>query len=642
MTELHTLGGNKLEYDKLQMKCGIEIHQEIATSHKLFCKCPPKLSDKSVEWTFTRRLRPSQSELGEIDPAALFEFKKGKIIQYEADSDTTCLVEMDEEPPGPMNNEALDITLTFALMVGSNPVDEVWVMRKTVVDGSNTGGFQRTSVVTLGGAIMVNGKSYRLNQICLEEDAARNLREEGDVITYSLDRLGIPLMEITTAPDMSTPLEVKEVAQRIGSILRSTGKVRRGLGTIRQDLNVSIMNGPVVEIKGVQALEMIPTIVEYEVKRQATLLEIAIELKKRGATLEKQRNIQFNVSGLFQQTECKILRSALKAGGVVLAVVLPGFLGLTGHELCQGRRLGTEMSDHAKQRGGVKGIFHTDELPGFNITIEEVTALRTKVGAAENDAVIIVADKLEKCKLALDAVIERAQSAFYGVTLETRSANQDGTTRFTRPRPGAARMYPETDVKAITITSERISELKRVLPEMPEHKLERFMTDYNLNEKLARQIVDSEYMILFEEMSRKYPHITTLSAVTLTEDMKKLQRDSVAIENLSDEILGEVFRLVAEGLTLKESIPAILTWLTINQGKPATEALQALTLEMMTEIELEVMIEKKIKANTNLVTRMGDKAAAPLMGIVMSEVRGRAKAPDVQFIIERMLKEYKS
>jgi glutamyl-tRNA(Gln) amidotransferase subunit E len=629
-----------LDYAKLQMKCGIEIHQEIATHHKLFCNCPPKLSDKSAEWTFTRRLRPSQSELGEIDPAALFEYKKGKIIQYEADSDTTCLVEMDEEPPGPMNKEALDITLTFALMVGSNPVDEVWVMRKTVVDGSNTGGFQRTCVVTLGGAIMVNGKSYRLNQICLEEDAARNIREDGDIITYSLDRLGIPLMEITTAPDMSTPLEVKEVAQRIGSILRSTGKVRRGLGTIRQDLNVSIMDGPVVEIKGVQALEMIPIIVEYEVKRQVALLEIAIELKKRRASLEMQGITQFNVSDVFQQTECKILKSALKAGGVVLAVLLPGFLGLTGRELCQGRRLGTEMSDHAKHRGGVKGIFHTDELPGYNITIEEITALKIKVGAAENDAVVIVADEFEKCKLALNAVTERARSAFTGVTLETRSANQDGTTRFTRPRPGAARMYPETDVKAINITPERISEIKRTLPEMPEQKLERFMTDYNLNEKLARQIVESEYMILFEEVSRKYPNITTLSAVTLTEDIKKLQREGVTFEKVSDEALCEVFKIVAEGLTLKESIPTILIWLTINQGKTAKEALHALNLGMMTEMELEVVIETKIKANTNLVTRMGKKAAAPLMGIVMSEVRGKAKAPDVQVIIERKLNEY--
>ncbi len=631
-----------MDYARLQMKCGIEIHQEIATQHKLFCKCPPKLSEKTTEWTFTRRLRPSQSELGEIDPAALFEFKKGKIIQYEADSDTACLVEMDEEPPGPMNREALNITLTFALMVGSNPVDEVWVMRKTVVDGSNPGGFQRTSVVSLEGAITVNGKSYRLNQICLEEDAARNIRVEGDIITYSLDRLGIPLMEITTAPDMNTPIEVKEVAQRIGAILRSTGKVRRGLGTIRQDLNVSIMNGPVVEIKGVQALEMIPIIVEFEVHRQAALLEIAKELKKRGASLEKQGVTQFNVSDIFQQTECKILKSALKAGGVVLAVVLTDFLGLTGRELCQGRRLGTEMSDHAKHRGGVKGIFHTDELPGYNITNEEIIALRTRVNAAENDAVIIVADESEKCKLALDAVVERARSAFAGVTLETRSANQDGTTRFTRPRPGAARMYPETDVKAVNITLEHISEIKRSLPEMPEQKLERFMFDYNLNEKLARQIVDSEYMILFEEICRKYPNITTLLAVTLTEEIKKLQREGVTFENVSDEAFNEVFKLVVEGLTLKESIPEILKWLTINKGKPAKEALHALNLRMMTETELEAVIETKIKTNPNLITRMGEKASVSLMSIVMSEVRGRAKAPDVQLIIERKLREYKS
>jgi glutamyl-tRNA(Gln) amidotransferase subunit E len=627
-----------MDYRKIGLKVGIEVHQELATKHKLFCNCPPTLSDAEPQFRFLRRLRPSQSELGEFDPAALFEFLKGKTIQYEGDSTTTCLVEMDEEPPGPLDPETLELTLSFALMVGSRPVDEVHVMRKTVVDGSNTGGFQRTCVVSLGGGVEVEGKRYGIQQISLEEDAARNFGEEGSIIRYRLDRLGIPLMEITTAPDMHDPAEVQAIALRIGSILRATGKVRRGLGTIRQDINVSIKRGKVVEIKGVQDLPMMPTIVEYEAQRQWNLLEIRDELIKRGVKPEQIGDEQFDASALFKATESKILRGALKAGGVVKAVKLPGFTGLTGRELCPNRRLGTEMSDHAKFRGGVKGIFHTDELPGYSITQAEVDALRKLIGAAERDAVVIVADDAEKSKRALTAIVERARDIFNGIPFETRAANPDGTTRFTRPRPGAARMYPETDVKAITITPEHLAALKQRLPEMPETKLRRFQMDYALNEKLARQIVDSEYIGLFEELTRNHKALTTLAAVTLTEDLKKLQRDGVPIEALTDDAIRSTFALVDLGETVKESVPAILTWLTQNPAKPAKEAIVALGLDMLSEAQIASIIEAKIRANPEMLAKMGEKAAGPIMGAVMAEIRGKAKAANVQEMIARKLK----
>ena len=627
-----------MDYKKIGLKVGIEVHQELATQHKLFCRCPPKLSEAEPEYTFLRRLRPSQSELGEIDPAALFEFLKGKTIKYEGDHTTSCLVEMDEEPPGPLDAETLDLTLSFALMVNSYPMDEVHVMRKTVVDGSNTGGFQRTCVVSLGGVVEVDGKRYGVQQISLEEDAARNVGEEGSIIRYRLDRLGIPLMEIATAPDMHDPVEVQKVALRVGSLLRATGKVRRGLGTIRQDVNVSIMNGKVVEIKGVQDLPLMPTIVEYEAQRQWNLLEIRDELVKRGVKPADIVDAQIDVSSVFKATESKILRSAMKAGGMVKAVRLPGFAGLTGRELCPGRRLGTEMSDHAKYRGGVKGIFHTDELPGYSITQPEVDALRRFVGAAEGDAVVIVADEAEKARRALTAVVERARDVFNGIPLETRATNPDGTTRFTRPRPGAARMYPETDVKAITITPEHLASLGETLPEMPEAKLKRFQSDYDLNEKLAKQIVDSDYMSLFEELARDHSALTTLAAVTLTEELKRLQRDGVPVETLTDEAIRGTFSLVDSGEVVKESVPAMLTWLVQNPAKPAKEAIAVLGLGLLSEAQLASIVEAKIKVSSELVAKMGEKAAGPIMGMVMGEVRGRAKAADVQTMISAKLR----
>ncbi len=624
-------------YEKLGLTVGIEIHQELATRHKLFCSCPPRLSDEEPDYTFKRRLRPSQSELGEVDPAALFEFLKGKTIIYQGNHGTNCLVEMDEEPPGPLDPEALDISLTFSLMAGSVPVDEVQVMRKTVVDGSNTGGFQRTSVVSLGGAIEVEGRSYRLEQVAVEEDAARKISEEGDTITYRLDRLGIPLIEITTAPDMHTPEEVYRVAARIGSILRATGMVRRGLGTIRQDVNVSIRGGAIIEIKGVQDLNLMPTIVEYEARRQAALIEIAQELKNRGVTPESLRQEAVDVSEVFKDTGSKILGSALKRGGKVMAVKLPGFSGLTGRELCPDRRLGTELSDHAKFGGGVKGIFHTDELPGHSITAEEVQALRDKMGAGKTDAVVIVADEESKCVAALDAVLNRAEQALHGVPEETRSANPDGTTRYTRPRPGAARMYPETDVKPVKITPGKLEELKAALPEMPEARLKRFMKDYSLNEKLATQVVDSDYTELFEALARE-GHSTTLLAVTLTEDLTSLRRDGVPVEGLTDEALRDAFTLVKRGDTTKESLPDVLAWLAENLGKEAKEAVSALGLGMMTAEELAELVNGVVEEKADLVAERGMRAMGPLMGVVMGQVRGRAKPQEVQRLLKSALK----
>jgi len=626
-----------MDIEKLGLTVGIEIHQELATKHKLFCSCPPRLSDKEPDYTFRRKLRPSQSELGEVDPAALFEFLKGKTIIYQGDHGTNCLVEMDEEPPGPLDPEALDISLMFSLMTEGVPVDEVQVMRKTVVDGSNTGGFQRTSVVSLGGAVEVEGKTYRLEQVAVEEDAARKIAEEGDTITYRLDRLGIPLIEITTAPEMHTPEEAYKVAARIGAILRATGMVRRGLGTIRQDVNVSISGGAIIEIKGVQDLNLMPTIVEYEARRQATLVEVAEELKRRAVTPEALRQEAADVSPVFKKTGSKILGAALKRGDKVMAVKLPGFGGLTGRELCPGRRLGTELSDHAKFGGGVKGIFHTDELPGYSITAEEVQALRERVGAGDVDAVVIVADKEAKCVAALGAVVDRAVQALRGVPEETRSANPDGTTRYTRPRPGAARMYPETDVKPVKVTPGKLEELRAALPEMPEVRLRRFMKDYSLNEKLATQIVDSDYTGLFEELARG-GHSTTLLAVTLTEDLTKLRRDGVPVEGLTDEALSDAFTLVKMGAATKESLPDVLAWLAENQGRKASEAVSALGLGMMTAEELAELVNSVVEEKADLVAERGMRAMGPLMGVIMGQVRGRAKPQEVQRLLQSALK----
>jgi len=301
---------------------------------------------------------------------------RSKRFVYKA-YDTTCLVEADEEPPREINMEALKIAILIGKMLNMEFVDEVHVMRKIVIDGSNTTGFQRTALIAFDGWIEVDGKRIGIATLCLEEEACKKVEDRGDVVVYSLDRLGIPLVEIGTYPEITTPEMAKKVAKKIGMILRSTGKVKRGIGTIRQDVNISIKGGARIEIKGVQELDILDKIVEYEVIRQINLLKIRDELRKRGAEVVKE---VFDVTDVFRGTECKVIARVLKKGGRVKAVLLKKFGGLVGREIQPGRRLGTEFADIAKMFG-LGGIFHTDELPRYGISEEEVRRLKEAVGA---------------------------------------------------------------------------------------------------------------------------------------------------------------------------------------------------------------------------------------------------------------------
>jgi glutamyl-tRNA(Gln) amidotransferase subunit E len=628
----------EIDYDKLGLKVGLEIHQQLDTSAKLFCKCKPELFKEEPEITFLRKLRPTQSELGQIDPAAYFEFQKGVKILYEANKATSCLVEMDEEPPHPLNMEAVEIALTVALMIKAKPVDEIHVMRKTVIDGSNTTGFQRTCVVALNGVVRVREKTVPIEHVSLEEDAARKMgEEEGNIIRYRIDRLGIPLIEVATAPVINSPKEAGEIALAIGTILRATGRVKRGLGTIRQDINISIPNGALIEIKGLQELELLSLVAEYEVQRQLNLIKISEEIKERGVKGEEIKEEFFDVTAVFKQTKCKVIRKALDKKQQVLALKLPKFKGFLKRELTPNLCLGTEMADRARFWGRVGGIFHTDELPAYGITKEEIEELEKAVGAGERDAVVFVADNPENVRDALKAVVERAREAIKGVPDETRAANPDGTTRYMRPRPGAARMYPETDIPPTKITRDYIKEVSSRLPELPEQKLERLMKDYGLNQKLAKQILDFEYSELFEVVVKESGVSSTTVAVFLTETLKTLKRDGVQIEKVSENKIREIFRSISSGELTKEALPEIFSWLSKHEDKSIQEAINGLGLKIISKEELEKIIDAIIEANKGLVEERGAKAFGILIGMVMKEVRGKASTTLVSELLKKKL-----
>lgn len=630
-----------LNYEEIGLKVGLEIHCQLDTEKKLFCNCSTNLSTKPPSLKFIRRLRPTQSELGQIDPAALFEFKKGKLIIYEADFETCCLVEMDEEPPHELNKEALETALTIAFLLNAEPIEEIHVMRKVVIDGSNTTGFQRTAAIALNGFIQVENKKIPIEHVSLEEDAARKIEESGLTVNYRIDRLGIPLVEIATGPVITSPSEAQNVALTIGRILKATGKVKRGIGTIRQDLNVSIKNGALIEIKGVQKLELIEKVIEYEVNRQLSLIEIKNELKKRGLTTELIQNKIFDVTTILKETKSKVVKEGLAKGGVALAIKLPKFAGLLKKELIPGVRLGTEMVYRAMFAGKVKGLFHTDELPGYGISKDEVEKIIEKLALTKEDAAVIVVDLKEKAEEALKAVIERAKEAILGVPEETRAANPDGTTHYMRPRPGAARMYPETDIPPIQITEELLSKIKKSLPELPEEIINRLINIYGINFKLAQQLLDSGKLHLFEDLASKVKVSPSFIATVLTETLKSLEREGFEVEKITDEQIKETFKLINEGATAKESIEEIFKWLVKNENASPKDALINLGLKMFSEEEIKKIILEIIHENPALVKANDETAFKKLVGLAMSKLRGKADPKNVMKLVKKEIEQFK-
>ncbi|UCF07302.1 MAG: Glu-tRNA(Gln) amidotransferase subunit GatE [Thermoplasmata archaeon] len=645
--------GGYTDYKALGLKVGLEIHQQLAT-YKLFCSCPSELTD-SEAGEFTRMLRPTQSELGEVDRAALMEARKNLTFRYQAPPPSMCLVEADEEPPHEVNSEALDIALELACMVDARPVAEVQFMRKIVIDGSNTAGFQRTGLVALGGKLSTgdgeNGE-IGITTICLEEDAARRAGENAREVIYRLDRLGIPLIEITTEPDITTPEQAREVAEKIGALLRATKKVKRGIGSVREDVNISIAEGARVEIKGIQELKMMAFYVEEEVRRQLRLIAVKSELARRGVKKEDLADTR-DVTGIFKNTESKIFQNMLKKGGMILGIRLKGFSGLLGHQFTDslegesvedGRRverstLGPEMACYIRTVG-LMGLFHSDELPGYGITKEEVDAVNKALNMDPLDGYVLIAEKEDKVREAGEIIISRARIVLDGVPGETRDPQPDGTTRYSRPLPGKARMYPETDVPPIRITDGRLDRIGANLPEMPEQKLERFITVFGLSREQAGQLLTTGRNDLFEELITKHAEkrMQKVIARTLLNTLPELEAEGVDTSTVDGTLLNGLFEAVGEGKFAKEGISEVLKHM-IEEDVPVKQALFDLKLGGISREEMEKVIESVINERMEVVKKKGMAACGPLMGAVMKELRGKMDGKTVNDAVKKKIRE---
>ncbi len=625
-------------YSKLGLKAGLEIHQQLDT-HKLFCACPSNLLDEAP-FAFRRRLSPTQSELGEVDAAALAEARKRFVFTYET-NDGSCLVEADEEPPHAVNREALTIGLLVARLLQARPVDEVHYMRKIVIDGSNTTGFQRTALYARDGVLEGEGWRVGIEGLWLEEDAARRMdasdeeggggggggsakTEGGMRASFRLDRLGIPLIEIATAPDVRTPAEMRAVAERIGALLRATRRVKRGLGTIRQDLNVSINDGARAEIKGVQDLRRIPEYVSEEVERQRGLVAVRDELRRRGVKPEDVPRAPLDLTVALTGTQSRVVATALKRGGAVYGVRLPNFSGLLkGEEDASGarRRLGAELAGYAGAFG-LKGVFHSDELPAFGVTEEEVERVRVVLECDEADAFVMAAGDATVVRAAMEGVAARAAVAVAGLPREVRGALPDGTTRYMRPLPGAARMYPETDVPPVRVTPRMLEEVGSMAVELPEEWVRRVAAEHGLSEAQAQQLLNRGQDEAFEALAAS--HDARLVGRALLSVLPELERDGVDTSGADARTIGSVLAGVGSGLYSKEAVGDVLRRVLVDRVGPE-EAARALGIAGgADEGAIRARIAEIVAERAELVRERGRGAVGPLMGVVMTEFKGMA------------------
>ncbi len=542
-----------------------------------------------------------------------------------------------QTPPFEISEEALEIGLELALLLKAKVVDELHVCRKNYLDGSVPCGFQRTLIVGLNGSIQVNGKEIPIETICIEEDAARKVREEGSTVYYRIDRLGIPLVEIVTAPCIETPEELMEAAFRIGLLLRSTGKVRRGIGTIRQDVNISVDGGARVEIKGVQKLEWLPKLARNEVIRQLSLIRIRDELAHREIREEDLKLEIKDVTEVFRKTRSKILKQ--RGDERVLAVRLPKFSGILGVEVQPGKRFGKEIAEKVRAVTGLAGIIHSDEnLEEYGINAEEISDLCRVLMVNDEDAFVIVKAPRDIGEKALEIVVERARQSLKGVPSETRRALEDGNSEFLRELHGGARLYPDTDTPPIRLDPELRNRVAGRLPEYPWNLKDKLVKRYGISEEFAERLILEGKVFLFKEVVDEYGVDPVLVASILLQTLKALVREGVNVEDVGEDELKEVFRYISEGRIAKEAVESLITKLA-EKHVNIEEALKELDLKPLSEKELEELVDEVVNENVDIIKERGERAFSPLMGMVMKQVRGRIDGSKVADILKKKIRE---
>ena len=526
---------SQADYDKLGMISGLEIHQQLKTKCKLFCQCPAGIfqSPDDYDAEIVRHMRPTLSELGEYDGTALMEFKTRKEITYRIKDGTACTYDIDDTPPFPINQEAVEHALEYAILLGLNIVGELHVARKQYLDGSIPTGFQRTGIIGIEGVFPISNKKIRIIQLSIEEDSCREVSDIGHKRIYRTDRLGTPLVETVTYPDMTHPDEVKEAAHYLRYMARATSKMRTGSGAARQDVNVSITGGTRIEIKGVASISKIPDLVHIEAFRQKSLLLIKDILRERIADI-KNYKISARVLRSAKKYKLESIQKAIREHQEVMIVNLPYLKGILSHFNQPGITFADEFRHRLKVIACLEhpNMYHSEEAEDL-ITNKEWEEIRDYVQAGPSDAQIIFWGPKEDINTALDTIQERVVLAYNGVPNETRKALTTGTTIFERVLPGANRMYPDTDSAPIPLATKRVEEIKKRIPQTIDKRFKQ-LTDWKIPLDAWSFLLRYNLIPVVESIINKTDFPPKFVATTFAHQLKNILGKNKKFPSISD------------------------------------------------------------------------------------------------------------
>ncbi|MCL4399020.1 Glu-tRNA(Gln) amidotransferase subunit GatE [Candidatus Parvarchaeota archaeon] len=569
----------------MKIKCGFEWHVQLNTG-KLFCRCKPVIhEDDNANKLIKRLLRPSFGEEGKVDSSAKFEGDRSKKVSYLYFNDTNCLVDIDEEPPHMPDENAIRTAFQMGNALNMTLLDDIIFMRKVIIDGSNTSGFQRTAVIGINGYFHFGKSRIPVSSLSLEEDSARKVKDgEGETI-YKLDRLGIPLVEISTGVIDTDENEAKEIAMWFGRLTRLFN-VKRGIGTIRQDVNISVEGGNRVELKGFQNIRKMDKVILNEVKRHESLAKISREKAYLRESLMDLKIV--DLTDIFNNSESKIVRNGINKSKVVAGMRLNGYKGLLGSALSENKTFGGEISDYLNAKTG-GGIIHSDELPGYGISQAEVDSMEKRLGCKEDDGFVISVCSKNQMDEVKSVVIERVDMLLSGVPGEVRLVRPDDSTTFLRPLGGRDRMYVETDLPIIRVDEQ----IKRSASKFRGMDIEKFLKLHRLSEDLLERLISVDRLEEAITLNKRTGADFSIIVSMMVDDYRYIKRRFGFDVPLKD--MEEAVTLVANGSITKDAARFIFEKMALGETTGPEEAVTAFKLKKVDPRELEKEVKKTIK-----------------------------------------------